>query len=793
MAEMKLIYSGKHIQAYAQIYNTKSIFITFNNAGEIYTTNGKFWGDKYFNKMQISAIGIVAKKPNFFPEIEMKEIAQIIKKYTKKRRVISYGSSMGGYGAIRYSKLLHTDIALAFSSPWSMNPAEIAPHLYHVPEYTYDPELENGKGVREEDLHGKIFIFFDPYEYPDRAHINHYRDFKNVYLVIMPFTWHGSLLQFFSNKSINNVIQAAMHYNTATQQHFRFLVRSSRKNNNYYNNIKLKYLANRLETSKLGSSYEIDRITKNLDTQEGHLIQAICHYLKGDEALAITLIQQEISQQLNQIHITDLERIYRICINRHFTSGANLIAQAMGWPMTQTEKSPSKDQIIFESDDIVLHYHKGSSNFTLITFIGIGNEHLATASYLGKPVAEADDITTFGFTTKKRNWYTSKNMSRAIEVYNQFVNKHSKKICIGLSAGGYAAIKYSKLLSPDVALSLAPQLSIDDQEWEVIDEWKPLCTPEMRGMGIKRNDIYGKHIIVYDSKHTLDAKTAATLKSFKSDNVELIEMFYAGHIIYENIKGIEEFRQILACLNGPIHNLGKLLNNIRRKNYVNIYNKIMEAYTKHPFLVYKLLTSQKLLTIKHYQRIIYDELKFVHLLAILTQRGYYKEARDLFWRLVGFYINEDFRPSSNASYFYRNPAPILIDHRGRFLGYSPKEKKFGSCNIVYMENSCIPVKAYSYDNRIIPIVEIIGQIFLIAFQNNQFTLCKLEDYNEYKDDILYFERKGTNVAMKERNIYISIVGDNLTNLNTQWTDTETFTLFYPYYEDVSVPTTPIAR
>ncbi|MCC6103548.1 hypothetical protein [Acetobacter sp.] len=436
-----------------------------------------------------------------------------------------------------------------------------------------------------------------------------------------------------------------------------------------------------------------------------------------------------------------------------------------------------KSHVIYESNDIVVHYHTGPSDTLLITFLGIGHEANALHTYFGKPIVESHNIACIGFTTKERNWYYCPNMEEALKIAKEY-SKHFKKIiALGISAGAYASIKYSKNLKSDITLAFAPQLSIDDRECEVIPEWASLCTPQMRGMGIKASDIYGDIFLFYDKHHFNDTKTALTIHDFArfspDSNVSLINIPNGGHILYESIKGSKNFLTLIEIANFNLDPqkksifFTKEIRNMRRHNYVNIYNKIKNSYHKHPYLVWKLLASQKFLSIPKNDLILNDETLFYKLAFILNDKGYCYEASTLVQAMIAHHTTNNFNLYLIKNDYHIKGVAILFDHRGRTLGYSVKKKQCVSSNIIWMENDATPVQCILVHNKIYPTVSYFGERFFLNLEKNGSVVLSTQPSNIMLNGQHLQEKNGK---------YLSVVDDTTTNWVDNCLTWETFSL-----------------
>lgn len=105
--------------------------------------------------------------------------------------------------------------------------------------------------------------------------------------------------------------------------------------------------------------------------------------------------------------------------------------------------------IVFEGDELVVHYHQAETDYILVTFEGAHEHEHATSAFFGKPVIEKLGISCVGITAKANHWYLSKETKTAQEYTRDITKKFPKVIIIGNSMGGHAALAWSKFLNAD--------------------------------------------------------------------------------------------------------------------------------------------------------------------------------------------------------------------------------------------------------------------------------------------------------------------------------------------------------
>ena len=163
MAAHPVIFESEHLVVYLSQGRDDLGVITFAPMASQAQTNG-FWGERPLNRLGVTAVGFVSKAPNWFPAGDMAAAASAVRSHLSRcRNVISYGTSMGGYGALKYSNLLSANFALSFSPQYSIKESELMGKDRRFTEF-YRPELHGeSMAVKEEDVCRRAFVFYDPY------------------------------------------------------------------------------------------------------------------------------------------------------------------------------------------------------------------------------------------------------------------------------------------------------------------------------------------------------------------------------------------------------------------------------------------------------------------------------------------------------------------------------------------------------------------------------------------------------------------------------------------------------
>ncbi len=159
-----LIYDDAYIQVLHSPGTMPYALATFNNMNQI--ANGRdFWGRTMTAKHGIECFGFVTKGPNWFPATSMARAAAAI---ATDRPIINYGHSMGGYAALKYSRLMGVAGVVASAPQATIDPAADIEDRRYIGNY--DAILNAGMGIIRGDTAGRVLLAYDPTFRPDRLH-----------------------------------------------------------------------------------------------------------------------------------------------------------------------------------------------------------------------------------------------------------------------------------------------------------------------------------------------------------------------------------------------------------------------------------------------------------------------------------------------------------------------------------------------------------------------------------------------------------------------------------------------
>lgn len=185
-------------------YGQKGVFfkkagplvVTFENLDGPKSKAGGFrkgWGVDPLRKKGISHIAVKPKAPNWYRKPDLTEAFGHLRSmgfFDKFERIITYGASMGGYGALAYADILQADTVICLNPQSTMNPA-LVPWEQRFPR----SRVENWKKKSSDAALGcrnarQIYAFVDRMHLPDWKHIERLSK-HNLHVMNVPFVAHG--------------------------------------------------------------------------------------------------------------------------------------------------------------------------------------------------------------------------------------------------------------------------------------------------------------------------------------------------------------------------------------------------------------------------------------------------------------------------------------------------------------------------------------------------------------------------------------------------------------------------
>ena len=199
------------------------LLITFNGMGM--RPNGRtFSAATVAQKLGMPALGIMSREPNWFPEDDMRALMPALAPYLARHsRRLSYGFSMGGYGALKYSRALGTEAVLSLSPQSSVDP-DFVPWERRYRRYVRD--FHRGERLRAGDIGGHACVIVDLAHAEDRRHIGIINQLCDARIINATGVGHATFELFLGSGIVRELFSAVMGRDAAR---IRSLVRERKR------------------------------------------------------------------------------------------------------------------------------------------------------------------------------------------------------------------------------------------------------------------------------------------------------------------------------------------------------------------------------------------------------------------------------------------------------------------------------------------------------------------------------------------------------------------------------------
>ena len=228
----ELIFTSERLNVVHAETGSDTVIVTFNEMG-LAANATSFWGAELMERVGVTAIGFVSVRPNWYPPLDMAPAIDAALAKIAGRRVVTYGFSQGGYGALKFGAALQADLAIAFSPQWSINPRDVSSFDQRFTSW-YDATLRNGERIEQDELARRNFVFFDRAFPPDRGQAAPLLALDRVDEVTMPFTGHETIRVITEGRQGRALVELLRSPSQAMPADFRKLARRARRGSATY-------------------------------------------------------------------------------------------------------------------------------------------------------------------------------------------------------------------------------------------------------------------------------------------------------------------------------------------------------------------------------------------------------------------------------------------------------------------------------------------------------------------------------------------------------------------------------
>lgn len=203
--------------------------------------------------------------------------------------------------------------------------------------------------------------------------------------------------------------------------------------------------------------------------------------------------------------------------------------------------------------------------------------------YWGQRFCEKADITALGFISRRPNWFPAASMAKASVAVAPILRRASERILYGHSQGGYAALRYRRLLDADVAIAFCPQISIDPRTVPFDGRFARHFAPSLHEeMEIAPEHAAGRAYLFYDPFHAVDRQHAERIAVLQQ-RTRLVPVHMTGHGTVRAFAGTARGLLLVeACRADDVPGLGALVRAARVGAAMRPYQIALTAIARHP-------------------------------------------------------------------------------------------------------------------------------------------------------------------------------------------------------------------
>lgn len=240
LMDKTIVFEDEHIRVIWMPGQSSTLVLSF---GDLITRASglSINAEKSLCKYQYSTLGIMPKQKTWFPQHSMQQMAkEIAPRLAEFNHIVGYGGSMGGYAAIKYSKMLGMQRAVALVPQYSIAPQDVCDTRYL--EY-FDAAIHQNMRINADEIapNCEYLLIYDPYYASDREHYLKIKPLiAKLETIHLPFTEHDALAVLASSDLLHDLIS---HPFDATY-FYRQIRRVKKQSKFYFRNIIGRLLPN---------------------------------------------------------------------------------------------------------------------------------------------------------------------------------------------------------------------------------------------------------------------------------------------------------------------------------------------------------------------------------------------------------------------------------------------------------------------------------------------------------------------------------------------------------------------
>lgn len=157
-----------HVQMNAHFVESDTLVVTFAPRA---TPADAIWGLAPISKLGHSVLCFVDFADAWYPTSDILELKDAIGAWLQDyKRIVTYGHSMGGYGALKHGALFSAVRSVGLGPAWSVAPHDVQAFDERRPRLYYRPDLHEDMSIKAEDVAPDAIVVHDPFHEEDTLH-----------------------------------------------------------------------------------------------------------------------------------------------------------------------------------------------------------------------------------------------------------------------------------------------------------------------------------------------------------------------------------------------------------------------------------------------------------------------------------------------------------------------------------------------------------------------------------------------------------------------------------------------
>ncbi len=487
----------------------------------------RWWGSTLGRREGLDLIGIATTEFDWFPRELMMDLLPAIRAAAKPARV-TYGFSMGGYGALKYASALGAQASLGLSAQYSIDPADGTTGdrgtTYFDPVRHADMRLAPG------DYPDGALVLWDPEAATDDQHARAIAALPGIRAVKLRLAGHATAAVFSETRQLVPVCE---HLVAGRTDEALAAIRQARRE------APTVLLAASALLEAHGhprwAAQALDRAQRRR-VNPGRAIEARARAFErmGRPAAEIAALRAWVEAVPDDLEprLRLVERLRLLGrpaesavaaresiaagIADHRLRGALKEAEAAvraasGARTAAARRARPAPELLGESESLRLWFWPGEGPGSLVIFTPPGAAPAGPADWWGRNQAAQLGWTTLVFAAHRPSWYPGAEMAELLPKALAALPR-GPRVTYGVGMGGYAALKFGRALGARASVALAPVFSIDPAVMPRDPRAQRQFDPERNaGMTLRRADLAPLPVIAYDPLIGLDLGQARRL------------------------------------------------------------------------------------------------------------------------------------------------------------------------------------------------------------------------------------------------------------------------------------------